>query len=131
MPRPPLDAFTQGGDKLEDQVRLGYTARVKALTDELGNHGAYSIYSGVAHAELAGIWRLFGETGMTLADRQPVYSPVAKPEASFAATDSMLKAIIGPVERIGALFGWIVPGRGEEISATIDYIAGEMQRLHP
>jgi hypothetical protein len=92
---------------------------VKALTDELGNHGAYSIYSGVAHAELAGIWRLFGETGMTLADRQPVYSPVAKP------------AIIGPVERISALFGWTVPGRGEEISATIDYIAGEMQRLHP
>jgi hypothetical protein len=126
-----LARFTQGGDKLEDQVRLGYTARVKALTDELGNFGAYSIYSGVAHAELAGIWRLFGETGMTLADRQPMHSPVAKPEASFAAADSMLKAIVGPVERISALFGWTVPGRGEEISTTIDYMNGEMQRLHP
>jgi hypothetical protein len=126
-----LARFTQGGDKLEDQIRPGYTARVKALTDELGNQGAYSIYSGVAHAELAGIWRLFGETGMTLADRQSVQSPVAKPEASFAAADSMLKAIIGPVERISALFGWTVPGRGEDISATIDHIANEMQRLHP
>ena len=50
-----LALFARGGDKLEGEVRLKYTKRVKALTDELGNAGAYSIYSGPAHAELAGI----------------------------------------------------------------------------
>lgn len=29
------------------------------------------------------------------------------------------------------LFGWTVPGRGEEISATIDNMNDEMQRLYP
>jgi hypothetical protein len=80
-----LARFTQGGKKLEDQERLGHTKRVEKLTNELGNQGAHSIYSGVAHAELIGTWRLFG---------------------------------------------WTVPGRGSEISATIDYVIGEMQRPH-
>lgn len=126
-----LSPFTQGGDKLEGEVRLKYTARVKALTDELGNQGAYSIYSGSAHAELAGIWRLFAQTGATLPGREPIYSPAANPEASYAAADSALKAVMGPVERVAGLFGWTVSGRGEEISATIDYINREMKRLHP
>lgn len=126
-----LASFTQGGGELEGQARLKYTKRVKALTDELGNQGAYSIYSGSAHAELAGIWRLFGQTGATLPGRQPLYSPVANPQASFAAADSALKAMMGPVERIALLFGWTVPGRGEEISATIDHINSGMKRLHP
>jgi len=126
-----LASFTQGGDELEGQVRLKYTKRVQALTDELGNQGAYSIYSGPAHAELAGIWRLFAQTGATLADRQPIYSPAANPEASYAAADSALKAVMGPVERIAGLFGWTVPGRGDEISTTIDYINSEMKRLQP
>jgi phage host-nuclease inhibitor protein Gam len=126
-----LAPFTQGGDKLEGELRLKYTARVKALTDELGNTGAYSIYSGPAHAELAGIWRLFGQTGATLPGRQPLYSPVANPEASFAAADSALKSMMGPVERIALLFGWTVPGRGDEISEAIDYVNSEMKRLHP
>jgi len=126
-----LPPFTQGGDELEGEVRPRYTARVKALTDELGNTGAYSIYSGPAHAELAGIWRLFGETGARLTDRQPIFSPVANPAASFAAADSALKSMMGPIERIALLFGWTVPGRGDEISATIDHINSEMKRLHP
>lgn len=126
-----LTPFTQGGDELEGEVRLKYTARVKALTDELGNTGAYSIYSGPAHAELAGIWRLFGQTGATLPGRQPIYSPVANPAASFAAADSALKSMMGPIERIALLFGRAVPGRGDEVSATIDYINSEMKRLHP
>ena len=58
-----LAGFTQKGNELEGQTRLGYTARVKVLTDELGYQGGYSIYSGVAHGGLAGVWRLFGETG--------------------------------------------------------------------
>lgn len=126
-----LAPFTQGGDKLEGEVRLKYTKRVQALTDELGNHGAYSIYSGVAHAELAGIWRLFVQTSATLPGRQPIYSSAVKPEASYAAADSALKAVMGPVERIAGLFGWTVPGRGDEVSATIDYINSEMKRLRP
>ena len=126
-----LGSFTAGGDKLDDQERLKYTKRVQALTDELGNKGAYSICSAPAHAELAGIWRLFGQTGATLPDRQPVHSPVANPEAWFAAADSALKAMMGPAERIALLFGWTVPGRAEEISATINYMNSEMTRLRP
>ncbi|HMD23035.1 MAG TPA: hypothetical protein VKH61_02975 [Streptosporangiaceae bacterium] len=126
-----LALFTQRGDELEGEVRLKYTKRVKALTDELGNAGAYSIYSGPAHAELAGIWRLFGQTGAMLLGRQPIYSPVANPAASFAAADSALKSMMGPIERIALLFGWTVPGRGDEVSATIDYINSEMKRLRP
>lgn len=126
-----LGSFTSGGDKLEDQERLKYTKRVQVLSDELGNKGAYSIYSAPAHAELAGIWRLFGQIGATLPDRQPLYSPVANPEASFAAADSALKAMMGPAERIALLFGWTMPGRAEEISSTINYMNSEMTRLRP
>jgi hypothetical protein len=120
-----------GTKPLEGQTRPGYTARVKALTDELGYQGAYSIYSGVAHGELAGVWRLFGETGATVPGRKPVYGPVANPEASFAAADGTLKSMMGPAERIALLFGWPVPGRGEEVSVTIDYMNAEMKRPRP
>lgn len=126
-----LAAFTQRGDELEGQTRPGYTARVKALTDELGYQGGYSIYSSAAHAELAGIWRLFGETGATFPAREPIYGPAANAKASFAAADGGLKSMMGPMERIALLFGWTVSGRGEEISATIDYMTSEMKRLRP
>ena len=126
-----LAAFTQKGDELEEQTRLGYTARVKALTDELGYQGGYSIYSSAAHAELAGIWRLFGETGATFPAREPIYGPAANAKASFAAADGGLKSMMGPMERIALLFGWTVSGRGEEISATIDYMNSEIKRLRP
>jgi len=126
-----LASFTRGGDELEGQVRLRYTKRVQGLTEELGNRDACGIYSGSAHAELAGIWRLFAQTGATLPSRQPIYSPAANPEASFSAADSALKAMMGPAERIALLFGWTVPGRGDEISATIDHMNSAMKRLRP
>jgi hypothetical protein len=126
-----LGSFTAAGDKLDDQERLRYTRRAQEFTDELGNKGAYSIYSAPAHAELAGIWRMFGQTGATFPARQPLHSPVANPEASFATVDSALKAMMGPIERIALLFGWTVPGRAEEISATIDHMNSEMSRLRP
>ena len=126
-----LAAFTQKGDELEGQARLGYTARVKALTDELGYQGGYSIYSGVAHGELAGVWRLFAQTGATVPGREPIYGAAANPEASFAAADGALKSMIGPVERIALLFGWPAPGLGAEAGATIDYINSELKRLRP
>ena len=124
-----LAAFAQKGNELEGQIRVGYMARVKAMTDELGYQGGYSIYSSAAHAELAGIWRLFGETGATFLAREPIYGPVANPKASFAAADGAIKSMMGPIERIALLFGWTVPGRGNEISETIDYVNGEMKRL--
>ena len=124
-----LAVFTQKGDELEGQTRPGYTTRAKALTGQLGYRGGYSIYSSVAHGELAGVWRLFEETGATLPGREPLYGPVANPEASFAAADGVMKAMMGPVERIALLFGWTVPGRGEEISATIDYMNAELKQL--
>jgi hypothetical protein len=126
-----LAAFTQKGDELEGQTGLGYTARVKALTDELGYLGGYSIYSGVAHGELAGVWRLFAQTGATVPGREPIYAAAANPEASFAAADGALKSMMGPVERIALLFGWPVPGLGAEAGATIDYINSELKRLRP
>jgi hypothetical protein len=70
-----LTPFTHGGDRLEGQERLTYTKRVEALTDELGNHGAYSFYSGAAHAELSGIWRMLAQTGATLPRPAPAVRP--------------------------------------------------------
>jgi len=43
----------------------------------------------------------------------------------------VLKSMMGPIERIAILFGWTFPGRGEEISKTIDYINSELARLQP
>lgn len=126
-----LAPFEQGGDELEGQIRPRYTARVQDLTTELGYLGGYSIYSGVAHAELAGVWRLFGETAATVPDRQPIHSPVPNPEASHAATDGVLKALMGSAERTALLFGWPSPGRADEYSATIDRMNTEMTRLKP
>jgi hypothetical protein len=126
-----LAPFTCKGNELEGQERLGYTARAKKLTDELGYQGAYSIYSGVAHGELAGVWRLFGETGALLPGREPLYGPVANPQATYAAADGVLKSMMGPVERIVLLFGWAETDRGARIGTTIDYINAEMKRLRP
>ena len=126
-----LASFGQGGDELEGQIRPRYTARVKDLTTELGYLGGYSIYSGVAHAELAGVWRLFGETATTVPDRQPIHSPVPNPEASHAATDGVLKALMAPAERTAFLFGWPSPGLADEYSATIDRINTEITHLKP
>jgi len=39
--------------------------------------------------------------------------------------------MMGPAERIALLFGWRVPGRGEEVSAAIDYMNTEMKRMRP
>lgn len=80
---------------------------------------------------MAEVWRLFGETGATFPTRRPIYGPAANPEASFAAADGALKSMMGPMERITLLFGWTVPGRGDEISATTDYMNSEMKRLRP
>jgi hypothetical protein len=66
-----------------------------------------------------------------LPGREPIYGPVAKPEASFAAADTVLKSMMGPIERTALLFGWTAPGRGDEISATISHINSELKRLHP
>jgi len=121
-----LARFTQDGNEL---VRLRYARRMKEFADDIGFQGGYSIYSDVAHGELAGVWRLFGETGATVPGRHPIYGPVANPEASFAAASGGLKSMMGPVERIALLFGWPAPGRGEEVSATIDYINSELNRL--
>ena len=124
-----LAPFTQGGDELEEQVRLGYTARVKKFGDEFGFKGSYSICSGVAHAELAGVWRLFGETGATVPGREPIHGPVVDPEALIEAAGGALKSMMGPVERIALLFGWTAPGRAEEVSETIEYVNNELERL--
>jgi len=100
-----LAGFTQDGYKLEGQTRLRYTKRMKEFADDLGFQGGYSIYSGVAHGELAGVWRLFGETGATVPGRDPIYGPAANPEASFAAASGALRSMMGPVSGI-LLLAW-------------------------
>jgi hypothetical protein len=104
---------------------------VRKFGDEFGFKGSYSIYSGVAHAELAGLWRLFGETGATVPGRAVIYGPVVDPEALFAAAAGTLKSMMGPVERIALLAGWTSPGRGEAVRETIEYINNELERLRP
>lgn len=85
----------------------------------------------MAHAELAGVWRLFGETGATVPGREAIYGPVVDREALVAAAAGTLKSMMGPVERIALLFGWTVPGRGEAVSETIEYVNDELERLRP
>lgn len=125
-----LAPFGQNGNELEGEVRLGYTARVKKFTDDLGYQGAYNIYSGVAHAELAGLWRLFEQTASIPADRSPVYDARPNPEATRAAVDGALKAMMGCMERIVLHFGWTVD-RSEEVGAFIDHINEVLGRVHP
>jgi len=123
-----LAPFGSKGEEMEGERRPGYTARVKSFTDEMGYQGSYSIYSGTAHAELAGLWRLFP----TLASgSSPIYSPGPDPKATYAAAHGALKSMMGCMERIALLFGWPAPGRGEEVGQTIDLINAEMDRLRP
>lgn len=126
-----LAAFGQGGDELEGEIRLRYTKRVELFTNEIGYQGAYNIYSGVAHAELAGLWRLFQQTESVLADHSPIYGSKADPRATFSAVDGALKSMMGPMERITLLFGWKAPGRSEEVGSMIDHINSELGRLRP
>jgi hypothetical protein len=58
---------------------------------------------------------MFGQTGAKCPAREPVYGPAANANASYAA-DGALKSMMGPMERTALLFGWTVPGRGEEVS---------------
>jgi hypothetical protein len=123
-----LGAFGSGGEELEGERRPGYTARVKAFIDALGYHGAYSIYSGTAHAELAGLWRLFPQNvrapqGLT------IFRPGPDPQAARAAADGALKSMIGPVERIALLFGWPSRPWADEYDDTINHINKELGRL--
>ncbi|NNN15944.1 MAG: hypothetical protein HKL82_08835 [Acidimicrobiaceae bacterium] len=82
-----LPSFSQGGSELDGEKMLRYKARVNKFTDDIGYRGAYNIYSGVAHAELVGLWRLFQQTASILADRSPVYEVRPNPEATFAGVD--------------------------------------------
>jgi hypothetical protein len=126
-----LSAFGQSGRELEGEVRSSYTDRVNALLVEWGYQGAYNIYSGSAHAELSGIWRLFQQTMSMIADRTPIYDPGPNPNATHAAVHGALLSMIAPMERIVLLFGWTAFGRAEEVGATIDHVNAEMTRLRP
>jgi hypothetical protein len=126
-----LAPFRQGGNELEGEVRPRYTARVTQLITDLGYQGSYSIYSGVAHAELTGLWRLFQPTAAQYPSREPIYRPAADPGATFAAVNGLLKSMMGSMERVALLFGWTVPGKAEEYSATIEHMNAETTRLQP
>lgn len=126
-----LAPFGQGGNELEGEVRLRYTARVELFINDVGYLGAYNIYSGVAHAELAGLWRLFQQTSSVVANRTPVYRARPNPEATFAAVDGALKAMmLGCMERFVLHFGWPVV-RSQEVSVFIDEIDGVLARVRP
>ncbi len=123
-----LAPFGSKGEELEGERRPRYTARVKAFTDDVGYQGGYSIYSGTAHAELAGLWRLFASAkpGST-----PTYDVGPDPMATYMAANGALKSMLGCMERIALLFGWTAPGRAEEVGETIDEINAELARLQP
>jgi hypothetical protein len=123
-----LQPFGQKGNELEGEVRLGYTARVKRFTDDVGYQGSYNLYSGVAHAELTGLWRLIRQTG-TLPDGTPICHAGPDPRATHSAVQGALKAMMSSMERIVFLFGWTAPGRSEEVGAWIDHNNEELARL--
>jgi hypothetical protein len=124
-----LQPFAKNGDELEGETRLGYTARVKSFIDEVGYQGAYNIYSGVAHAELTGLWRLLKQTDTQPDTQAPIYHVGPDPVATFSAVYGALKAMQGSMWRISQLFGWTVPGRAQEVEAWIGHIDDEMARL--
>jgi len=124
-----LQPFAQQGKGLEGEVRMGYTARVKHFTDDVGYRGAYNLYSGVAQAELAGLWRLFRQTGALPQDGTPIYDARPDPSAVFSAVDGAGKAMMGSMERIVFLLGWTAPGRSEEVGVWIDHNNEELARL--
>lgn len=128
-----LPNFGRRGDELDGEVRPNYTSRVRDLTDELGCQGAYSIYSGVAHAELGGIWRLFGPDPVlvTLDEREHVHGASGNPKATHAAANCVLKSMMGPVERIALLFGWSSTAFADQYGDTVDHINRELARLEP
>jgi len=99
---------------------------VKRFTDAVGYQGSYNLYSGVAHAEPAGLWRLFRQTGTLPADGAPVYDAGPDPRATFSSVDGALKAMMGCMTRIVFLFGWTAPGRSEEAAAWIDHNNDEL-----
>lgn len=123
-----LKPFGNKGDELEGEVRLRYTARVKRLTDDIGFQGGYNLYSGVAHAELAGLWRLLSKVG-TLEDGTPIYNAVPDTRATLSVVQGNLFAMMGCMTRIVDLFGWTAPGAAEEVGAWIKYVNCELSRL--
>jgi len=84
-----LAPFGSGGSELEGERRQGYTDRVDDLITALGYHGAYSIYSGVAHAELSGLWRLVQQTSSAFPSQDPIYTPAPDPRAARSAADGV------------------------------------------
>ena len=125
-----LAAFTQKGDELEDEKRLGYTGgRRSSPRSSVTGCVQYLLGRGARRTrrDLAPV----RPDRRDIPGRQPIYGPVVNPAAWFAAADGALKSMMGPIERIALLFGWTVPGRAEEVSATIDYMNSEMSRLRP
>ena len=126
-----LAAFTQKGDELEGQTRLGYTARVKALTDDWATRADTASTPRRRTLNWPGSGGCSGRPARRSRPASRSTARLPNPKASFAAADGGLKSMMGPMERITLLFGWTVPGRGEEISATIDHVNSEMKRLRP
>jgi len=124
-----LQPFGQKGDELEGEIRPQYTARVKRFTEDVGYQGSYNLYSGVAHAELAGMRRLFRQTGTLPSDGTPIHDAGPDPRATHSAVQGSLKAMMGSMERIVFLFGWTAPGRSEEVGVWIDHNNEELGRL--
>jgi hypothetical protein len=126
-----LAPFERNGDKLESELRLRYTDRVKSLIDEWGYQGGYNIYSGVAHAELSGLWRLFQHVASMVHDHEPVHNIGPNREATHAAVRGLLLSMVAPMHQIVLHFGWKAPGKSEEVGAMIDHVNDVMARLKP
>lgn len=131
-----LATFTEsrkgrGYDQCESEIRPGYTKRVTQLTDAAGFHGAYPIYSGVAHAELNGLWRVFSNGATAAAGGQRSYHIAPDYEATFHAAHGALVSLLYPLMRVASVFGWPSPGRVDNLNALIDGVDTEMARLRP
>jgi len=121
-----------GASTCESETWPGYTKRAKALLDDWGDKGAYTLYSGTAHAELYALWRSFSQIGATPPGRQPTFGLVQDPTGLHRATHVVLLAMIAPLERASFLFGWHGDSPpGADLSSTIDRVNLDMDRLLP
>jgi len=105
--------------KCETEVLTSYTSRVAALTNAAHFHCSYEIYSGSAHAEVFGIFRIYGPFASTYPERQTVFMLARKPRAVLAASQAMLVALIQPMTRATILFGWDSKTIGRDVDELI------------
>lgn len=126
-----ISPFRRNGENCEGESRISYTRRVKELTTAWGYQGSYEIYSSVAHAEIAGLRRMYTVVRAPTNNIPPIL--IARPnyEAAYHAARGALIAMICPFHRIAEIFGWTSPTGANQFLELIMQFDREIHRLKP